>query len=308
MPLQRFQSRFLAILFVALGGCAVPAHAQGVLPVPALEARVIDQTGTLDDIQRQGLESKLASLEKEKGSQIVVLLVPTTQPEDIAVYANRVANEWKVGRKGVGDGVLLIVAKNDRRVRIEVAKTLEGAIPDLAASRVIEEAITPRFREGDFAGGLHAGVDRLIGLVKGEPLPAPKREGSFGAGDAEVQWFALAAFLLFILPVAGGILRAIFGRKLGALAAGAAAGGVAFFMANSWVLAAVAGVIALVFVFVAGAAGNFVPVGRQSGWRTRDGFGGGNWGSGGWSSSGGGGGFSTGGGGNFGGGGASGNW
>jgi uncharacterized protein len=123
-------------------------RAQDVLPVPALTARVVDQTGTLDPIQRKGLEDKLAAFEQKKGTQIVVLLVATTQPEDIASYANRVANDWKIGRKEVGDGIVVIVAKDDRKVRIEVAKTLEGAVPDLAAKQIIDDAITPRFPPG----------------------------------------------------------------------------------------------------------------------------------------------------------------
>lgn len=303
---QRIQSRFLAIVFVALGLCALPAQAQGVLPVPALSARVIDQTGTLDDIQRQGLESKLAAFEKEKGSQIAVLLVPTTQPEDIASYANRVANEWKIGRKAVGDGLLVIVAKNDRRVRIEVAKTLEGAIPDLAASRVIEEAITPAFRQGDFAAGLHAGVDRLIGLVRGEALPAPtasrQRPSEQGA-----NWMDGAILLFFAVPIVGFFLRAVLGRKLGALVTGGGAGAIAFFVTTSLVIAGIAGVLALLFTLLSGLGGMGS---RRSPW------GGGPWGGnsggwgggGGWSGGGGGGGFSSGGGGNFGGGGASGSW
>ncbi|HEY1231164.1 MAG TPA: TPM domain-containing protein, partial [Ramlibacter sp.] len=163
--------RLLLLLWALLAGPL--AFAQDVLPVPALTARVIDPTGTLDDIQRAGLEQKLAGFERTKGTQIVLLLVPTTQPEDIASYANRVANAWKIGRKQVGDGVLVIVAKNDRKVRIEVAKTLEGAIPDLAARQIIDDAITPRFRANDFAGGLQAAVDQLIARINGEALPAP---------------------------------------------------------------------------------------------------------------------------------------
>ena len=123
------------------------ARPQGVLPVPPLSALVVDQTGTLDAIQLKGLEDKLMAFEQKKGTQIAILMVPTTQPEDIASYANRVGNDWKIGRKDVGDGVLLVVAKDDRKVRIEVAKTLEGAIPDLAAKQIIDDAITPNFRK-----------------------------------------------------------------------------------------------------------------------------------------------------------------
>src|SRR5688572_8535022 len=150
------------------------AGAQGVLPVPPLTAPVIDQTDTLDAIQLKGLQDKLMAFEQKSGTQIAILMVPTTLPEDISSYANRVGNAWKIGRKEVGDGVLVVVAKNERRVRIEVAKTLEGAIPDLAARQIIEEAITPNFRKDDFAAGLHAAVDRLSARITGEALPAPK--------------------------------------------------------------------------------------------------------------------------------------
>ena len=142
-------------------------------------------------MQRAGLEQKLAAFEQRKGTQIAILMVPTTQPEDIASYANRVANAWKIGRKQVGDGVLVVVAKNDHAVRIEVAKTLEGAVPDLAASMIIENAITPKFRAGDFAGGLSAAVDQLIARISGEPLPAP--EQSTRAQPPAERWVLLDA-------------------------------------------------------------------------------------------------------------------
>ena len=156
-------------------GCALTlaaAVAQAQLqPIPSLSARVTDLTNTLDANQRQTLESELAALERRKGSQIGVLIVPTTQPEDIAQYAIRVFDAWKLGRKGVDDGVLLVVAKDDHRVRIEVARGLEGAIPDAAAARIIREYITPRFRAGDFFGGIHDATDTLTKLIDGEPLP-----------------------------------------------------------------------------------------------------------------------------------------
>ena len=196
------------------------AQAQGVLPVPALTARVIDTTGTLDAIQLKGLDDKLAAFEREKGTQIAFLLVPTTQPEDIGSYANRVANDWKIGRKGVGDGVLLVVAKSDRKVRIEVAKTLEGAVPDLAARQIIDSAITPNFRKDDYAGGLHAAADQLIARIKGEALPAPPaaRSQQGSVGGSGFNWMDLAIFLFFAVPIGGAVLRRILGRKLGALA------------------------------------------------------------------------------------------
>jgi len=187
--------RALAAIFIAaLAWAGLPALAQGPLPIPTLTARVIDQTGTLDAAQRSGLETKLAAFEQRKGSQIVVLMVPTTAPEDIASYAQRVGDTWKIGRKGVGDGLLVIVAKDDRKMRIATAKTLEGAVPDLAAVRIIDEEMKPRFRNNDFAGGLNAAVDRLIGLVDGEPLPEPSRSNSGGSSDG-FDWENLAIFL-----------------------------------------------------------------------------------------------------------------
>ncbi|WP_342593320.1 TPM domain-containing protein [Ramlibacter agri] len=297
---------FLAFLLALLALCA---GAQGVLPVPELNARVIDQTDTLDAIQRKGLEEKLAAFEQKKGTQIVVLMVPTTKPEDIASYANRVANAWKVGRKSVGDGIVVIVAKNDRTARIEVAKTLEGAVPDLAASQIIEDAMVPRFRQGDFAGGLQAAADQLIARISGEPLPAPAQPSARNArGPAGFDWGAAAIFLFVFAPIVGGILRAILGSKLGSLATGAGVGFVAMLMSSSLFIALIAGVIALLFSLLSGFGGGM----RRRGWGgpvffpgSGGGWGGGS-GGGGWS--GGGGGFSSGGGGDFGGGGASGRW
>jgi uncharacterized protein len=285
------------------------AAAQGVLPVPELTARVVDQTGTLDAIQRKGLDDKLAAFEQKKGTQIVVLLVPTTQPEDIASYANRVANAWKIGRKEVGDGILLIVAKDDRKVRIEVAKTLEGAVPDLAARQIIDEAITPHFRQGDFAGGLQAALDQLIARVSGEALPAPKpaQQPQQRAG-AGFDWFDLAIFLFFAVPLGGTLLRGMLGRKLGSLATGGGVGLIAMLITSSLVVAGVAGVIALLFSLLSG--GGLFGGGRR-GFGAPVIFPGGGWGGGrgggGWGG-GSGGGFSSGGGGDFGGGGASGDW
>ncbi|MGZ5272159.1 MAG: TPM domain-containing protein [Ramlibacter sp.] len=302
----------LRLLFALWLVLAAPlALAQDVLPVPALTARVIDQTGTLDDIQRQGLDDKLAAFEKAKGTQIAMLLVPTTQPEDIASYANRVANAWKIGRKQVGDGVLLIVAKNDRKVRIEVAKTLEGAIPDLAARQIIDDAITPRFRQGDFAGGLQAAADQLIARINGEALPAPPPQRTWHEGDGRgnegFDWFDLAIFMFFAVPIGGAVLRRMFGRPLGTLLTGGGVGVLAFLVTSSIAIAAIAGVLGLFFSLFSGLGGG---VGRRGGWGAAPwigGMGGGGMGRGGWGG-GGGGGFSSGGGGDFGGGGASGDW
>ena len=284
-----------------------PAQAQGgVQPVPALTGHVVDLTGTLDAPDLAALEQKLTAFEQEKGTQIAVLLVQQTQPEDIASYANRVANAWKIGRKGVGDGVLLIVAKQDRKLRIEVAKALEGAIPDLAAKQVIDGAIAPEFKLGNYVRGVNAGVDRLMALVRGEalPLPDPGRQGSNGLGLEGFQWTDMAIFLFFAVPVAGRVFSSLFGRKGGAVVTGFGVGGLAWLVTVSLGLALVAGVLALLVTLLFGGAAQ---LGRGSGrGGFNQGWGGGGLGSGSsgssWSSSSGGGGFSSGGGGDFGGG------
>ena len=227
-----------AIVVAALAWAGLPALAQGLLPIPALTARVIDQTATLDAAQRSGLETKLAAFEQRKGSQIVVLMVPSTAPEDIASYTQRVGDTWKIGRKGVGDGLLVIVAKDDRKMRIATAKALEGAVPDLAAVRIIDEEMKPRFRNNDFAGGLNAAVDRLIGLVDGEPLPEPSRDiGSGGSNSDDFDWENLAIFLFVGVFVGAPIARAILGKTMGSVAMGGGIGVVAFLLTTSTVIA-----------------------------------------------------------------------
>nr|WP_301334243.1 YgcG family protein [Solimonas sp. SE-A11] len=259
--------------------------------VPELRTRVTDLTGTLGSGERQGLERKLADFERERGSQVAVLLVPTTQPETIEQYSIRVAEAWKIGRKEQDDGVLLLVAKDDRKLRIEVGYGLEGAIPDAIAKRVIEEVMLPRFRGGDFAGGIDAGVDSILGLVRGENLPA-RRSAQGPSGD-------LLGIVAFVLLAVTMFLRSILGRFFGGLAAGA----ISYFavMLLIGVLAYALGAAVLAFLMAL-----FMDAGRGGGW----GNGSGGWG--GWSSHGsgrswGGGGFGGGGGG-FGGGGASGSW
>ena len=193
MPLALIWRGVIAILLIAVLG--VQGQAETLLAVPALSAHVIDQTGTLDASQRGAMEQRLAEIEQKEGSQLVVLMVPSTAPEDIAAFANRVGNAWKIGRHEVGDGVLIVVAKNDRKMRIEVAKALEGAIPDLAAARIIDQAMKPRFRSGDFAGGLNAAIDQLAARIAGEALPEPaSTQKSQGATS---DWMALAPFFLF---------------------------------------------------------------------------------------------------------------
>ena len=281
-----------------------------MLPVPALTARVLDQTGTLTEPQRAALEAKLAAFEAQAGPQIVLLLVPTTAPEDIASYAQRVADSWKIGRRDVGDGVLLLVAKNQRLVRIEVAKALEGAIPDLAARQIIDNAIRPAFRADDYAGGLNAGVDQLIGRIRGEGLPAPKARGGGGIGGG-LPFDQLLMFFFIAVPVVGSVVSRIAGRKLGSLVTAGAAGGVAWWLSASVLLGVGAGVAALVLVGIIGlgSALRGGPIASGGGFGRGGGFGGGGFGGGGFGGGGGGGGgFSSGGGGNFGGGGASGGW
>lgn len=291
---------------------SLAAQAQDVQPVPPLTARVIDTSGTLAAERIARLEAKLAALEQDKGAQVVVLMVPTTAPEDIAAYANRVGNAWKIGRRDVGDGLIVLVAVQDRRMRIEVAKTLEGAVPDIAAKRIIDQAMAPRFRQGDYAGGLDAAVDQLAARIRGEALPPVDEQARATAlGESVLE----VAVLLFVaLPFINAAARGMLGRKLGALATSAGAGALAYVFTTSVALAVLAGLIALMYaLFASVAAALSTASGGARRPRSRDhwggGLGGGGFGGGGWGGSGGfGGGFGSGGGGNFGGGGASGSW
>lgn len=277
---------------------ALAALAQGVQPVPALSAHVMDQTGTLTPAQQQALEARLTAFEQSHGAQLVFLIVPGTQPEDIAAYAQRIGDSWKIGRKGVGDGLLLVVAKNERKVRIETTKALEGAIPDLAARQIIETAITPRFKQGDFAGGLDAAASQLMARISGENLPPPDKRP---AGKPGFDWESLAIFLFFAVPIGSRILSGLLGRKLGSVATGGAVGALAWLVTGSLVIGSIAALAGLLLALISSAG----KIGRSSssGWGGPGGFGGG-FGGGGGSS----GGFSSGGGGDFGGGGASGDW
>lgn len=301
--------RWLSLLLWLLAACAYAQGPGELQAIPALQARVTDLTATLDTAQREQLERKLAAFESERGTQIVILLVSTTQPEDIAAYANRVFNTWKPGRAGVGDGLLILVAKQDRKIRIEVARALEGAVPDLAAKQIIDEVLTPRFRAGDFAGGLDLAADRLMGLVRGEGLPAPSRAAP-GSSGAEVDWMNLGVLALIVVPVLGTVARRLLGHKLGTVATGAVIGWVAFSISASLVLAALAALVAMVLTFIAGTSQGAALLSSRRGHGHRGPWGGGGWGagadSGGWG--GGGGGFSSGGGGDGAGGGASGDW
>ncbi|MDO9403195.1 MAG: TPM domain-containing protein [Polaromonas sp.] len=288
--------------------------AQTVQPVPALSAHVMDSTGTLDAAALQALDSKLAAFEKSRGAQVVFLIVATTQPEDITAYAQRVGDSWKIGRQDVGDGVLLVVAKNDRRVRIATTQTLEGAIPDLVASQIIERAITPRFRQNDYAGGLDAAADQLMARISGENLPLPQSGGASGGIDRTAdgfEWMDLAVFLFFGVAAGSRLVASLLGRKLGSAVTGGIVGGLVWLFTGSLLIGAIAAFVGIVAALVMSVA-SLARGGGSSGWGG-GGFGGGmggGMGSGGWGGgrSGGGGGFRSGGGGNFGGGGASGGW
>lgn len=275
-------------LALLLGALAVRAQ----VAVPPLTARVTDLTGTLSGEAVTRIEAKLANLEAKKGSQIAVLIVPTTQPEEIEQFSIRVEDAWKLGRKGVDDGAYLIVAKNDRRVRIEVGYGLEGALPDAIANRIIAETITPHFKLGDYDGGIEAGVDRMISVVNGEPLPEPDKKWEHRNGLGH-----LLPLLLVVVFVASGVLRGLFGRLFGSVVTGGLAGAVAWALSHVLPIGLGAGIVAFLFALLAGSSSRGWSAGRGWGGGLGGGFGGG----------GGGGGFSGGGGGG-GGGGASGGW
>ena len=276
-------ARALLLAFTLFGSLLAVAQ----VPVPALTGHVIDQSGTLSAEQKSSLEQTLSAFEARKGSQLAVLMISSSAPEEIEQYALRVAEQWKLGRKKVDDGAVLVVAKNDRTLRIEVGYGLEGALNDATSKRIISEVILPRFKQQDFYGGITAGVEQIIRVIDGEPLPAPAEKPAGSIGD-----FRQYVPIVFILALAvGGVLRAALGRVPGALVTGGAVGVIAWFVAGAVSMALIAGVMALFVTLLGGGM-----VGR--------GFGG-YYGGGGRGSFGGG---FRGGGGGFGGGGASGRW
>jgi uncharacterized protein len=282
-----------------LAGALSLAAAQGLQPVPKLEARVTDLTGTLTAEQQSTLEEKLAAFEARKGAQIVVLMVPTTHPEEIEQYSIRVVEQWKIGRKRVDDGVLLIIAKNDRRVRIEVGYGLEGALPDAIANRIIYETMRPLFAENDFYGGINAGVDQIARVIDGEPLPPPDRTWN-SARSRHVS--GLLPFFIIAVIFGSSILRALLGRPAGAIVTGGLAGLLVWLFGGIVVAAIGVSIIAFLFALISGFGG-------ASRWSSVPGVGGfGGWGGGMMGGGGFGGGGFSGGGGGFGGGGASGSW
>ena len=294
-----------ALLFAFL--ICWPFAASAEVAVPALTGRVVDQTGTLSASEVDTLTQRLKDLETRKGSQVAVLIVPTTQPEAIEPFSIRVAEAWKIGRRKIDDGALLVVAKNDHKLRIEVGYGLEGALPDVTARRIIDEFIVPRFKEDDFAGGISAGVDRMIRAIDGEPLPAPKPEVSHSSDNSTAFNIIFSPFGLIGYVAMAGILRGLLGRLLGAGATAGVVAAIFWFLVGSIAVSVIFGFIAgLLAMFgdgILSASQQASRSGRGGGWST--GSSGGSWSSGSGSSDSGG--FS-GGGGSFGGGGASGSW
>ncbi|HEV2152889.1 YgcG family protein [Bradyrhizobium sp.] len=288
------------VVFAFLLTFVAPAFAD--VAVPQLTGRVVDQTGTLSSGDIAALSQKLRDFETRKGSQIAVLIVPTTQPETIEQFSIRVGEAWKIGRKKVDDGAILVVAKNDRHLRIEVGYGLEGALTDVTSRRIIDEIITPKFRTGDFAGGISDGVDRMIRVIDGEPLPVPSPTVNFGNLDDLAPLFIVT---LFAAIGVGGFFRAMLGRLVGSLATGGIIAVLSWIILGSFALALALGAVGFIIGFVADLFAAMTPStgsSRRGSWSS--GSSGGGWSSGSSSDSGG---FS-GGGGSFGGGGASGSW
>ncbi len=286
MNLAGVARHFYTAIGLALALLAPPA-AMAQVAVPALRGHITDQTGTLTPPQQSTLEQTMAAFEAKKGSQLAVLIVPTTAPEAIEQFALRVAEQWKLGRKKVDDGAILVVAKNDRTLRIEVGYGLEGALSDITSKRIISEAITPRFKQGDYFGGIEAGMAQIIRVADGEPLPGPISQPTEGFQDFR----QMGPFLFIVALAVGGVLRSIFGKIPGALMTGAAVSILAWFVIGTLFLSALAGVAALLVTLLGGTRMLFA-LGGMAGGGGRGG---------------GGGGF-RGGGGGFGGGGASGRW
>ena len=285
MILARTLRRLLAGLGLALTlGFSGLASAQ--VAVPPLAGHVTDLTATLTPAQKESLEQTLAAFEARKGSQLAVLLLPTTAPEGIDQYALRVAEQWKIGRAKVDDGAILVVAKDDRTLRLEVGYGLEGALSDIVSKRIISDTIVPRFKQGDYFGGIDAGVAQIIRVVDGEALPSPASQRTQGPDDLR-QMFP---FLLIVVLVVGGVLRNTIGKLAGSVVTGALVGVLAWFLLGAVLLAVLAGLVATVVTLLGGGT-VLRGIGGMGG--GRGGFGGGGF---------------RGGGGGFGGGGASGRW
>jgi uncharacterized protein len=284
----------LAAILGATGAVPWDPPKDGLQPLPPLQARVTDLTSTLSAAERQALEAKIADWEARTTNQLAILIVPTTRPEAIEAYSIRLAEAWHIGQKGKDNGAILLVAKDDRQMRIEVGYGLEGVLTDVTSHRIITETIAPQFKQGQFAAGLQAGIDRIISVV-GEGKPLPPAQPQRGAPAHGFDIGTLALILLVAVPAVGAILRSILGNVGGSVAGAGIVGTVAWFFVGSLLVAGIAGIVAFIIIgFSAfggrGGPGMWFPGGGGGG-----GFGGG------------GGGFSGGGGG-FGGGGASGGW
>lgn len=291
---MRLPNKALAAALLAWLLFATLALAQALRPVPPLAGRIVDTTGTLTASQQSTLDARLREFEQRKGSQIAVLIVPATAPEAIEQYSIRVAEQWKIGRGKVDDGAILVIAKDERALRIEVGYGLEGALNDATSKRIVDDIIVPHFRSGDFYGGIAAGLDAMMRVIDGEPLPAPPQ-----TSPAQSNPIGMLPLLFFAALIVGGVMRALFGRGKGAFIAGGLLGIAAWLLSGVLLLGLFGAFIAFVVTLGGGRMG--------SGWRSGPGpWGptGGGWGGGGWGNDGG----FRGGGGGFGGGGASGRW
>lgn len=285
--------RHIGLLFIALL-CVAATGSLADVAIPPLKSHITDLTGTLTKTETIQLEQQLANFEGKKGSQIAVLIVPSTQPETIEQYSIRVVEAWKLGRKGIDDGVLLLVAKNDRTLRIETGYGLEGALPDAIARRIIDEGITPKLKHGNFFGGLQTGIRQIISVIEGEPLPVPAQQSIESAGTNLVLENIIP--VLFVMLMLGRMLQATFGKMTGATIASSIAGLLIWLISSSLLIAVLVAIAAFVISLFEQTGRIIHQGGSRNGHR--------NWpGGGGFSS----GGF-RGGGGGFGGGGASGRW
>ena len=293
---------FAGVAMLSLLFLSFVSLAADVVPVPKLTARVIDQTGALTAPERDALEAKLRAFEEAKGSQIAVLLVPTIGQEVIEEFTGRVADEWKLGRKGVDDGVLFVVAQQQRKLRIHTGRGVQGTLTDALSRRIVADIVAPRFRNGDFGGGIDAGVDAIMKAIEGEQLPLPSQQSAQRKVDSVSSYSNFLILGLFLVPVVSMVLRGMFGRFFGATLTSGVTGIAAWLILGSLVVGIIAAVVAFLFTLLSGNGlargakrggwGGYIPSG---GWGGGGGFGGG------------GGGFSGGGGG-FDGGGASGSW
>jgi uncharacterized protein len=297
--LCRLATAAMAFAMMSFASAATwDTNKDGLRPVPALTSHVTDLTNTLSAGEREALDSKLRDWEARTTNQLVVLVVPTTAPESIDDYGIRVADAWKIGQKGEDNGAIFIVAKDDKRMRIEVGYGFEGVLTDVTSRRIIGETVAPLFSQGKFAAGIDAGVDRIMAVVNdGKPLPPPGKTARKPARSGNIDFGTLFIVLLVAVPLVGGVLRSILGNLGGSLIGGGIAGAAAWFVAGSLLIAGIAGVVAFFIIL-------FSVLGGRGGWGST---GGGGFGGSGFGGGGGGGGFSGGGGG-FGGGGASGGW